>query len=94
MANDALIATKMNLNSGGAQPKMRNGWYINERGEKCVQSIIFPDNHQQKGKPKGIKQMLKKRNLWPMKEIRLMCEQCSGKHDDANPERSIVVHEE
>ena len=88
MAVDALIATRMNLSPGGVQPKMRDGWYINEHGEKCVQSMIFPDNHQLKEKPKGIKQVLKERNLWPMKGIRLMCEQCSGKHDDANPERS------
>ena len=79
MTNDALIATKMNLNSEGAQPKMRDGWYINEYGERCVQSMVFPDNHKLKGQPKGIKQVLKERNLWPTKGIRLICEQCSEK---------------
>ncbi|GES98821.1 hypothetical protein PHYBLDRAFT_144584 [Rhizophagus clarus] len=87
MAGDALVATKMNLSPGGKQPKMRDGWYINEYGEKCIQSMIFPDNHHLKGQPKGIKQVLKERNLWPMREIRLTCEQCSGKCDDVNLER-------
>ncbi|CAB4473945.1 unnamed protein product [Rhizophagus irregularis] len=63
MAADALIASKMNLSPGGAQPKMRDG------------------------QQKGIKQVLKERNLWSTEGIRLMCEQCSGKHDDINPER-------
>jgi hypothetical protein len=87
MAADALIASKMNLSPGGAQPKMRDGWYINKHGERCAQSMIFPNNHKLKGQPKGIKQVLKERNLWPTEGIRLMCEQCSGKHDDVNPER-------
>ncbi|PKC07749.1 hypothetical protein RhiirA5_479009 [Rhizophagus irregularis] len=77
----------MNLSPGGAQPKMRDGWYINEHDERCAQSMIFPNNHKLKGQQKGIKQVLKERNLWPTKGIRLMCEQCSGKHDDINPER-------
>ena len=88
MADDALIATRMNLNSGGVQPKMRDGWYINEYGQRYVQSMIFLDNHKLKGQPKGIKQVLKERNLWPTKGIRLTCEQCFRKQDNINPERS------
>jgi hypothetical protein len=87
MAADALIATRMNLSSGGAQPKMRDGWYINEDGNKIMQSMVFPDNHKLKGKPKGIKQVLTERNLWPVNGIRLTCEQCSGKQDGVDPER-------
>ncbi|GES73012.1 hypothetical protein GLOIN_2v1785920 [Rhizophagus clarus] len=49
--------------------------------------MTFPNNHQLKGQPKGIKQVLKERNLWPMKEIRLTCEQCSEKCDDINLEK-------
>ena len=74
MAADALIAMRMNLSPGGAQPKMRDSWYINEKGEKLIHSMVFPDNHKLKGKPKGIKQVLTERNLWPEKGIRLMCE--------------------
>ncbi|EXX58953.1 hypothetical protein RirG_193120 [Rhizophagus irregularis DAOM 197198w] len=82
MAADALIATRMNLSPGGAQPKMRDGWYIDKNGEKQTQLMVFPGNHKLKGKPKGIKQVLTERNLWPEKSIRLMCEQCLGKQDD------------
>lgn len=87
MAVDALIAIRMNLGPGGTQPKMRDGWYIDENGEKHIQSMIFPDNHQLEGQPKGLKQVLKERNLWPTKGTRLMCGQCSGKHDDVDSER-------
>ena len=66
---------------------MRDGWYINEYSKRCVQLMIFSDNYQLKGQPKGIKQVLNERNLWPTNRIRLICEQCSGKHDDVNPER-------
>ncbi|GES78031.1 hypothetical protein GLOIN_2v1785920 [Rhizophagus clarus] len=55
MVADALIATRMNLSSGDAQPKMRDSWYINEDGNKIMQSMVFPDNHKLKGKLKGIK---------------------------------------
>ncbi|PKY31798.1 hypothetical protein RhiirB3_475331 [Rhizophagus irregularis] len=82
MAADALIATRMNLSPGGAQPKMRDGWYIDKNGEKQTQLMVFPGNHKLKGKPKGIKQVLTERNLWPEKSIRLTCEQCLGKQDD------------
>jgi hypothetical protein len=49
MAADALIASKMNLSPKGTQPKMRDGWYINEHGERCVQFMIFLNNHKLKG---------------------------------------------
>jgi hypothetical protein len=49
MAGDALVATKMNLSPEGKQPKMHDSWYINEHGEKCVQSMVFPNNHHLKG---------------------------------------------
>ncbi|CAG8651246.1 3990_t:CDS:1 [Ambispora gerdemannii] len=67
---------------------MRNGWYINEREEKCTQSMIFPDDYpvtRLRGQPKGIKRILEERNLWPAKKIRLVCERCSEKNND-NPE--------
>ena len=67
---------------------MRDGQYIDENGQKRVQSMIFHKDHKLKGKPKGIKQVLKERNLWPDKSIRLMCEQCSGKQEDVDLERS------
>ncbi len=90
MAEDALIATKMNLSPGGAWPKMRNGWYIDEHRERCTQSMVFPDDYpveQLRGKPKGIKQILVECNLWPKEKIRLVCEECTGKHVDNELER-------
>ena len=45
MAGDALVTTKMNLSPRGKQLKMRDSWYINEDGEKRVQSMTFPNNH-------------------------------------------------
>jgi len=41
MAPDALVANLMNLNPGGAQPKMRDGWYTDGQGERVVQKMCF-----------------------------------------------------
>ena len=85
MAEDALVAARMNLSPGGGQPKMRDGWYINDRGERCEQSMIFPDDYpvsRLRGQPKGIKRTLEDRSLWPNKKIRLVCERCSDKNSD------------
>src|SRR5438874_4705444 len=72
MAEDALIATKINLSSGGGQPKMRNGWYTHEHGEKCIQTMVFLNDDpvaKLRGQLKGIKQVLGERNLWLAKRI-------------------------
>ena len=85
MAEDGLIATKMNLGPGGKQPKMRDGWYINEYGDKCKQSMVFPNDHpveSLRGKPKGIKKVLEERNLWPKERINLVCKKCFDKDVD------------
>ena len=85
MAEDALIATRINLSSSGGQHKMRNGWYMDEYGERRVQSMVFSNNYpvtKLRRQPKGIKQVLQERNFWPAKGVHLMCKQCSGKHDD------------
>lgn len=41
MAEDALNAARMNVNPGGAQPKMRPGWYKDENGERVTQHMVF-----------------------------------------------------
>jgi hypothetical protein len=41
MAPDALVANLMNVNPGGAQPKMRDGWYVNAAGERVAQNMCF-----------------------------------------------------
>lgn len=65
-ADDALIASKMSLSSGGKQPKMRDGWYM--RGSRRrPQRMIFSALHEDpslRNQPKGIFQVLKERGLW------------------------------
>ncbi|TBU27119.1 hypothetical protein BD311DRAFT_846130, partial [Dichomitus squalens] len=54
-APDALRASKMNMNPGGAQPHMRDGWYLQD-GEKVVQQMNFPSDHpEHPNQPKGMK---------------------------------------
>jgi hypothetical protein len=54
----------MNLNPGGAKPKMRDGWFMHN-GQRILQPMVFPQNHpKHPGGPKGMKQILKERSLW------------------------------
>jgi len=58
-AADALNTANMNLNPGGKQPKLRDGWYEKD-GVRFTQSMVTaPDE-----KPKGIKIVLQERGLW------------------------------
>ena len=50
-ATDALRATNMNKGPGGKVPIMRDGWFINEAGEKVVQQMWMMDGDKQV--PKG-----------------------------------------
>jgi len=81
MAEDALVVTRMNLGPAKKQAKLRDGWYINKEGEKCIQKMVFGDDAdiELRGKPKGIQTVLTERGLWPTKKIKLVCTQCSGK---------------
>jgi hypothetical protein len=57
---DALVANRLNLGDGGLHtPKVRNTTYTNTLGETVVQ--LMQNEH---GQPKGIKTILKERNLW------------------------------
>jgi hypothetical protein len=67
MAGDGLIASNMNLNPGGSQPALRDGWFV-DGGVKIVQKM--QDDH---GVPKGIMAVLKERNLWPGGRFLLQC---------------------
>ena len=41
-ASDALVASRMNLGPGGKNVKvMRNGWYLNEDGQKVPTLVIY-----------------------------------------------------
>ena len=69
-SSDALIVKYMNLNPGGKQPKMRKTYF----GEGIPQDIIFPlDYHipELRRQPKGLKQVLKERGLWPNERLKL-----------------------
>jgi hypothetical protein len=73
-AEDALIASKMNLNSGG-KGKFRNG--------------IIPDGsiqsmHHSDGRPKGICLVLKEHGLWPERGINRICSDCKKHSPIAN----------
>ena len=60
LPTDALSANRINLKDGGINSKsMRPGWFINENGERVIQSMITESNEQ-----KGLKSILEERNLW------------------------------
>lgn len=78
-APDALRTDKLNLSSGGKQPHLRDG-FIHEK--QVTQSMQFPPeyvNPKLAGKPKGIKQILKERGLWPAEGLLLDCPPRDGK---------------
>jgi hypothetical protein len=61
---DALRVLQMNLNPGGAKPKMQDGWFMHNR-QRISQPMVFPQNHlKDPGEPKGMKQVLTERGLW------------------------------
>ena len=62
-ADDALLASRMNVRPGGKQAKIRNGWY-KKNGEILQQPMVFPADHlMYPGQEKGIKVVLAERGL-------------------------------
>ena len=62
MADNALYAQHINLNSGRWQPVMKDTIF---GSENTLQSMVFPSNHPKyPNQPKGIKQVLIERGLW------------------------------
>ncbi|KAH8930600.1 hypothetical protein BT69DRAFT_1291630 [Atractiella rhizophila] len=57
LAKDALNTKHMNVGHGGAQAKLRNGWWVDVRGERHTEQIVYED-----GTPKGMKVVLQERN--------------------------------
>ena len=63
-AEDALLATRMNVNPGGKQAKMRDGWFMKD-GKKVSQAMKFPQDHPDyPNEPKGLKVVLSERGLY------------------------------
>lgn len=57
-APDALVASRMNLNPGGKQPHMKDGWY-DSNGERRIQKMSYEKDHDLfPGQPKGLKRVL------------------------------------
>jgi hypothetical protein len=63
-ATDALRVSEMNFKPGGKQAVMRDGWFINDAGEKITQSMNYPSDHPTwPKKPKGMLAVLTERGL-------------------------------
>ncbi|KIK43232.1 hypothetical protein CY34DRAFT_106542, partial [Suillus luteus UH-Slu-Lm8-n1] len=63
-AEDALLVWRMNINPGGKQAHLHNGWYIHD-GQTVSQSMVYPNDHPQfPNQPKGIKAVLIERGLY------------------------------
>ncbi|KAI6123205.1 hypothetical protein EDD16DRAFT_1691577 [Pisolithus croceorrhizus] len=57
-AKDALLISWMNMNPGGKQACMQDGWFICN-GAKITQQMVFPQDHPQfPNLPKGMRQYL------------------------------------
>ncbi|KAG2126890.1 uncharacterized protein EDB93DRAFT_1272748 [Suillus bovinus] len=55
-ADDALLISRMNINPGGKQAQMKDGWFIDAGGQKVIQPMMFPsDHHDHPNEPKGIR---------------------------------------
>ena len=83
-ANDALIARSLPLKDGGKRaPRMRNTTFKLPDGTERVQVMI-----NDKGEPKGMRNILKERGKWPSGAFKGRCELCSSKIAD-DPGRSF-----
>jgi hypothetical protein len=70
-ASDALLVSRMNLNPGGGQPKMRT----TTMRDDTIQEMVFED-----GTPKGMKVILEERKLWK-EGLRKICSDCKNNND-------------
>src|SRR6266516_7294827 len=85
-APNALRVEKLNLGPGGKQPHLRDGFI---HGQQASQSMQFPPDYDKPdlaGKPKGMKQILKERGLWPAEGLRLDCRPSDGQSTSCRPE--------
>jgi hypothetical protein len=64
-AENALVVSWMNVNPGGKQARMRDGWFTHpETGEKVIQPMVFARDHAEfPDLPKGMRHVLKERGI-------------------------------
>ena len=66
-AEDALVASRMNWNSGGKQPVMRDGWIRDGENVEPVRQVLYvevEEDGKKKQIPKGMKRVLEERGLY------------------------------
>jgi hypothetical protein len=62
-AEDALVASRMNVNPGGSQARLRDGWYEQD-GQRITQMMIFMSDHPTyPNQPKGLRHILAERGI-------------------------------
>jgi len=86
-AFDALGASHMNMDPGGKQPHLREGWYYKSNGVTLhIQKMAFDLNdlsvpESWRGMFKGCKRVLQERGLWPVGGLRHDCKSKKSKKD-------------
>ena len=92
-AEDALLASRMNVNPGGKQAQMRDGWYQTD-GTTVVQQMVFSQDHpEHPGKPKGIKAVLLKRGCWNDKIHGKCSSRCNSDPTESCCNKWILEHQ-
>lgn len=88
-AEDALVASKMNLNPGGSVPKMHDTLWNGQRQSMIIENdyIVYDKktkkNINLRSQPKGIQWILTERGLWYDGMV-LDCNACKNKESDPN----------
>ena len=96
-ALDALRASHMNMDLGGKQPHLRDGWYYKSNGVTLhIQKMTFdlddvsvPESWR--GKPKGCKRVLQERGSWPVGGLRHDCKSKKSKKDPGHTSNSCCA---
>jgi len=77
---DALLVSRMNVQLGGKQAQIQNGWFVHN-GQKITQPLIFLSNHPDfPNEPKEIKAVLTERSLF-QSGLHRKCQKCDGDKD-------------